>query len=110
MNWRPWLELWSEEWITANNPGGLEPEVVRQRWLGAASTPVIVSKLDSELLEYGTTSRADKEVAFLAGILARFPTNEAFEALLDRSTIPPVADALAEAIARFPNRAQRLTA
>ncbi|QIS20583.1 hypothetical protein F6W96_22090 [Nocardia terpenica] len=36
MNWRPWLELWSEEWITGNDPGDLEPEVVRQRWLGYA--------------------------------------------------------------------------
>ncbi|MGI5216739.1 SMI1/KNR4 family protein [Nocardia sp. CA-290969] len=34
MNWRPWLELWSEERITAGDPGELDPEVVRQRWLG----------------------------------------------------------------------------
>ncbi|MBF6352905.1 SMI1/KNR4 family protein [Nocardia flavorosea] len=36
MNWRPWLELWSEEWITAGDPGELDSEVVRQRWLGYA--------------------------------------------------------------------------
>ncbi|MFI9503703.1 SMI1/KNR4 family protein [Nocardia sp. NPDC052566] len=36
MNWRPWLELWSEEWITGSDPGELDPEVVRQRWLGYA--------------------------------------------------------------------------
>ncbi|MGW5517780.1 SMI1/KNR4 family protein [Nocardia africana] len=35
MNWRPWLERWSEERITSD-PGDLEPEVVRQRWLGYA--------------------------------------------------------------------------
>ncbi|MEV5647401.1 SMI1/KNR4 family protein [Nocardia sp. NPDC052254] len=36
MNWRPWLELWSEEQITVSDPDALEPEVVRQRWLGYA--------------------------------------------------------------------------
>lgn len=36
MNWRPWLELWSEERITTSDPGDLEPEVVQQRWLGYA--------------------------------------------------------------------------
>lgn len=36
MNWRPWLELWSEERITADDSGELDPEVVRRRWLGFA--------------------------------------------------------------------------
>ncbi|WP_280420125.1 SMI1/KNR4 family protein [Nocardia carnea] len=36
MNWRPWLELWSEERITAGDPGELDPAVVQQRWLGYA--------------------------------------------------------------------------
>lgn len=36
MNWKPWLELWSEEWITSREPGELDPEVTRRRWLGYA--------------------------------------------------------------------------
>ncbi|ONM49861.1 SMI1/KNR4 family protein [Nocardia donostiensis] len=36
MDWKPWLELWSEERITASDSGELDPEVVRQRWLGYA--------------------------------------------------------------------------
>ncbi|MEV0708444.1 SMI1/KNR4 family protein [Nocardia aurea] len=36
MNWRPWLELWSEEWIASRDPDELDPDVVRQRWLGYA--------------------------------------------------------------------------
>ncbi|MEU8899328.1 SMI1/KNR4 family protein [Nocardia sp. NPDC048505] len=36
MNWRPWLELWSEEWIASRDPDELDPEVVQQRWLGYA--------------------------------------------------------------------------
>ncbi|MET9491621.1 SMI1/KNR4 family protein [Nocardia sp. NPDC006630] len=34
MNWRPWLELWSEERIATCDPGDLDPEVAQQRWLG----------------------------------------------------------------------------
>lgn len=47
MNWRPWLEQWSEEPITAADPGDLEPEVVRQRWLGYSPA----SEADVEALE-----------------------------------------------------------
>ncbi|MFE3543885.1 SMI1/KNR4 family protein [Nocardia sp. NPDC059177] len=36
MNWRPRLELWSEERIAADDLGDLAPEVVRQGWLGYA--------------------------------------------------------------------------
>lgn len=30
------MELWSEEWIASREPAELDPEVVRQRWLGYA--------------------------------------------------------------------------
>ncbi|MFC4909595.1 SMI1/KNR4 family protein [Actinomadura gamaensis] len=37
MDWRPWLERWSEEWIrAADETEKLEPDVVRDRWLGYA--------------------------------------------------------------------------
>ncbi|MEV6768991.1 SMI1/KNR4 family protein [Nocardia sp. NPDC051030] len=37
MNWRPWLERWSEEWIISRDADDQIPEEVRQqRWLGYA--------------------------------------------------------------------------
>ncbi|GAB2521615.1 SMI1/KNR4 family protein [Nocardia heshunensis] len=36
MEWKPWLSRWSEEWIRGSEPGTVEPEVVRGRWLGFA--------------------------------------------------------------------------
>ncbi|MGC7098688.1 SMI1/KNR4 family protein [Amycolatopsis lurida] len=36
MEWRPWLSRWSEEWVRSAEPGELEPDVARERWLGFA--------------------------------------------------------------------------
>jgi hypothetical protein len=38
--WRPFLKRWSEEWITAHDPGRdapLDEDVIRDAWLGFAS-------------------------------------------------------------------------
>ncbi|UJW35519.1 SMI1/KNR4 family protein [Saccharothrix sp. AJ9571] len=34
MEWRPWLRRWSEEWLSVAGESELDPEVVRERWLG----------------------------------------------------------------------------
>lgn len=50
MNWRPWLELWSEERIASCDPGELDPEVVQQRWLGyPAATQAEVAAVERRL-------------------------------------------------------------
>ncbi|WP_406641221.1 SMI1/KNR4 family protein [Amycolatopsis sp. WGS_07] len=36
MDWRPWLSRWSAEWVQSAEPGELDPEVLRDRWLGFA--------------------------------------------------------------------------
>lgn len=46
----------------------------------------------------------------LAGVLAHFPTDEAFAILLERIELPTVRPALLEAAQRFPRRALRLLA
>ncbi|MEV4255612.1 hypothetical protein AB0J52_20850 [Spirillospora sp. NPDC049652] len=45
MDWTPWLTRWSEEWIRSEDPGKLEPEVVRDRWLGFAPAPALMKHL-----------------------------------------------------------------
>ncbi|MGW6118459.1 SMI1/KNR4 family protein [Nocardia sp. NPDC055165] len=50
MNWRPWLELWSEEWIASRDPDELDPEVVQQRWLGyAPATEADIAAVEQRL-------------------------------------------------------------
>ncbi|MEU6035544.1 SMI1/KNR4 family protein [Actinomadura sp. NPDC047616] len=39
MDWRPWLTRWSEEWIGCTEPDELDPEVVRDGWLGFDPAP-----------------------------------------------------------------------
>jgi hypothetical protein len=51
--WRPFLERWSEEWITAHDPerdAPLDPEVVEQGWLGfSPAAPEAVAALEERL-------------------------------------------------------------
>lgn len=70
--------------------------------VGPASVPALAALLD--------VCRTAKDIAFVAGILAQLPTDEAFQELLNRSHIKPVATALDKASARYPRRAKRLTA
>lgn len=50
VDWKPWLTLWSREWISSAEPGGLEPEVVRDGWLGyAPATPEAVAAAEARL-------------------------------------------------------------
>lgn len=44
------MELWSEEWIASRDPDELDPEVVRQRWLGyAPATEADVAAVEQRL-------------------------------------------------------------
>ncbi len=36
MDWKPWLSRWSAEWIQSSEPAELDPQVLRDRWLGFA--------------------------------------------------------------------------
>ncbi|MFB9928390.1 SMI1/KNR4 family protein [Amycolatopsis halotolerans] len=36
MDWRPWLSRWSAEWVQSAKPADLDPQVLRDRWLGFA--------------------------------------------------------------------------
>ncbi|HEY0543401.1 MAG TPA: SMI1/KNR4 family protein [Actinoallomurus sp.] len=36
MDWKPWLSRWSEEWIRSADPAEVDPEVLRDQWLGFA--------------------------------------------------------------------------
>lgn len=36
MDWKPWLSRWSAEWIQSSEPADLDPQVLRDRWLGFA--------------------------------------------------------------------------
>lgn len=36
VNWEPWLTRWSREWISSAESQTLEPDVVRDGWLGYA--------------------------------------------------------------------------
>ncbi|MCP2342573.1 SMI1/KNR4 family protein [Actinomadura rupiterrae] len=51
MEWRPWLSRWSEEWIrAAEDPDELEPDVVRDRWLGfAPASPEAVEAAEERI-------------------------------------------------------------
>ncbi|MEV5570156.1 SMI1/KNR4 family protein [Spirillospora sp. NPDC052269] len=51
MEWRPWLSRWSKEWIrAAEEPEALEPDVVRDRWLGfAPATPEAVEAAEERI-------------------------------------------------------------
>ncbi|MGY4103617.1 hypothetical protein ACW2Q0_29250 [Nocardia sp. R16R-3T] len=70
--------------------------------VGPAAAPAVALLLD--------TCRTSKDRAFVAGILSQLPSDDAFGALLQRSHFAPVAVALKKATARYPRRAQRLTA
>ncbi|MFJ9371439.1 hypothetical protein ACIRRA_44560 [Nocardia sp. NPDC101769] len=70
--------------------------------VGPAAAPTVALLLD--------TCRTSKDRAFVAGILSQLPSDDAFRALLQRSHLAPVAVALKKATARYPRRAQRLTA
>src|SRR4051794_17648770 len=48
MEWKPWLARWSEEWIRSADPAELDPEVLRDRWLGFA--PATPDRLEIQLL------------------------------------------------------------
>ncbi|OLT29666.1 hypothetical protein BJF79_40725 [Actinomadura sp. CNU-125] len=51
--WRPWLKRWSEEWIAAHDPEHdrpLDPEVVRDGWLGREpAAPSEIAALEERL-------------------------------------------------------------
>ncbi|GAA4603291.1 hypothetical protein GCM10023195_10750 [Actinoallomurus liliacearum] len=50
MDWRPWLTRWSEEWIGCTDPGELDPEVIRDGWLGfAPASPEAVAAAEERL-------------------------------------------------------------
>ncbi|MEV5703822.1 SMI1/KNR4 family protein [Actinoallomurus sp. NPDC052274] len=50
MDWRPWLTRWSEEWIGCTAPEELDPEVVRDGWLGfAPASPEAVAAAEERL-------------------------------------------------------------
>ena len=36
MDWGPWLTRWSQEWVGSAEPAELDPQVLRDRWLGFA--------------------------------------------------------------------------
>ncbi len=50
MDWKPWLIRWSREWISSAESRDLEPEVVRDGWLGyAPATPDAVAAAETRL-------------------------------------------------------------
>jgi hypothetical protein len=50
VDWKPWLIRWSREWIASAKPRELEPDTVRDGWLGyAPATPDAVAAAEARL-------------------------------------------------------------
>ncbi|GAB7051223.1 DUF4132 domain-containing protein [Catenuloplanes indicus] len=87
-------------WWVLRRPGEVTAVV---EGLGAAVLPRLLAWLDDR--KWG--AEAERKVLQM---IAALPSDEAYQALLDRSTEKYVLPALHEAAARFPRRALRLTA